>query len=972
MFRTTFTPAGRLARGSVRALLAGLALTAFVAAGAAAQQTGTVTGLVRDAVTQQAVPGAQVSIPGTGIGGLANNSGRYLLLNVPAGQHTITVQLIGYATVERQVNVAAGESTVLNFDVREEALSLEGVVVTGTAGSARRREIGNSISQINSREIELSAVTDFGDVLQGRAAGIQINDFSGQVGTASQIRLRGNNSLTQGNDPLIYIDGVRMQNTAMGDDDEQGATASVFDMISPQDIDRIEVVKGPAATTLYGTEAAGGVIQIFTKKGASGAPSWTLSIDQGVNHEGFIGGALNPKSINPTGLNMNDCSAEPGCPGSGSWFRDGYIQRYDLGVRGGGQTTTYFVSGRWAREQGVVAPQGADEYSLRANISFQPVNGLDISLTNNYARRNITWIPDGNNASGFTLNVLRGTAGYTPGNDDSLVLENKLDQAIDHIVSGASINWTPNGTWSHRLNVGMDYTTYDYVDFKPYGFYEILQGSREDDQRQYRNMTLDYAGTFNYSPVSAVSSRLSWGGQLFDEYYHRLNGFDDTFAGPGEAVLGDGTNRDVIEDRRRIRSGGFFVQEMVGWQDKLFLTGGVRWDGFSTFGSGFGLATYPKVSASYLVSDESFWPFQWLETLKLRAAWGQSGKAPGAFDAAKTYEATSADEGVPAVIIANLGNPDLGPEKSSELELGFEASAFDGRLSLDFTKYDQTTKDALIGVEEAPSLGTEEQTLRNLGEVTNNGIEATLNFVPVRTDAVEWSVGVNYSTNHSEITDLGPLDELDSSRQVGYPLWSRYDDRVQNPDAVGELPVLEKELIGPLFPTRMVGLSTRLTLWRSVTLDLLGEGQYGMWRPSGPAYQNMRRTPRGDPTSNPAWPYCVPIIQEWNANGESPGSLTALQIAQCIQRYSDQGVWTGKADFFKLRSATVSWRLPEGIVPRTNSVTVSLQAKNLFTITDYFGLDPEAQDNGAGDSTPNEYYTLPPPKTFLLSVRVNF
>lgn len=955
-----------------------LAVAAFGATDAAAQNTGTVTGAVLDASTRNPLAGAQVSIPGTDVGGIANNIGQYLLLNVPAGQHTVQVHFIGYSDAEQAVTIPAGESVTLDFELRQEAIALEGVIVTGTAGQARRREVGNSISQLTAQDIEMTAVTDMGDVLQGRAAGIQVNDYVGQAGAGSQIRLRGNNSMTQENFPLIYVDGVRIENSPIegDDDDELGASPGLLDMISPSDIQRIEVVKGPAATTLYGTEAAGGVIQIFTKRGAAGAPAWTFSMDQGISNLGHIGGALNPESINPTGLNVNDCRHEAGCPESGSWLRNGHLQRYDLSVRGGGETATYFVSGRWARQEGVVDPQHAEDYNIRANVSFQPFNGLDVRLTNSYARRDVTWIPDGNNAGGFLLNVMRGTAGYTPDNNDALVLTNQLDQAVDNLIVGASLNWTPNSTWAHRLNVGLDYTTSDFVDYKPFQeSFDAPEGDRENDQQQDRNLTLDYSGTFDWSPVSNISSRFSWGGQLYEEYGYSLDGFENTFAGPGEALLGDGVTPDVDEDRTRVRSGGFFVQEMLGWQDKLFLTGGVRWDGFSTFGEGFGLAVYPKASASYLISEESFWPSEVVETFKLRAAWGESGKAPGTFDADRIYEGTVADEQEPAVVIENLGNPDLGPERSSELEWGVEASALGGRVFLDFTAYDQTTKDALICLQEAPSFGTEQCTWRNLGETRNWGTETSLEVVPVRTDAVEWSVGVNYSTNESEVTDLGPLEEYNSQGaavRLGYPLQMVWDDIVTNPDAVGELPELEDGYIGPLYPTSMLSLSTRLDLWGSVTLDLLGEGQYGMVRPSGPAYQNMRRTT----PENPVWPYCLPIIEEWAANEEEPGSLTALQIAQCIEDESDQGVWTGEADFFKLRSATLSFRLPQGFVqswvPGARNVQIALQGKNLLTITDYFGLDPEAQDNGFGDSTPNEYYTLPPPRTFLVNVRVNF
>ena len=974
---------GRSARG-LTGLVVALVMTVFGASDIAAQNTGTVTGLVRDAVTLSPLAGAQVSIGDTGLGGLVNNVGRFLVLNVPAGQHTMTVQLIGYGESSQTVTVAAGQTATVDFTLREQALSLEGVIVTGTAGQARRREVGNQISAVSSGDIELAAVTDMGDVLQGRVTGIQINDHAGQIGAGSQIRIRGNNSLEQGDEPLIYVDGIRIENTALGGDDEAGSEASALDFINPADIERIEVVKGPAATTLYGTEASGGVIQIFTKRGAAGAPAWTLSVDQGLRvmpHQGPHGKGsdfddiymLDPnEEVNPTGLNLNDCRHEPGCPSSGTWFQNGHAQTYNLSVRGGGETATYFVSGRWSRAEGVVDPQGADDYSVRANISFQPFDGMDISLNNSYTRRNITWIPDGNNAGGFLLNVLRGDAGYTTDNDDSLVLENDVQQQYNSWITSASIGWTPSSSLSHRVNVGMDYTFFDYQDFKPWGFYANPGGSRQNQAETDRNLTLDYNGSFRYDLTGALSSNFSWGGQLYEEFSWDLEGEDEEFAGPGIALVGDGTLQDSDEGRQTLRSGGFFLQEVLGFQDRFFLTGGVRWDGFSTFGEGFGLAAYPKISAAYTVSDEAFWPLPFIETMKLRGAWGKSGRAPGAFDAQRVYEATSADEGVPAVIIDNLGNDQLGPEVSTELEAGFEASALSGRVGLEFTWYDQSTTDAIIGVAEAPSLGTEQETDFNLGEVKNWGTETFLTVIPVRTDNLEWEIGVGYTTNDSEIADLGPLEDVGSSLTLGFPLRIYYGDILQNPDVVGVLPEYEDGMVGRLFPTDIVSLNTRFTLNQALTLDLLGEGQYGHVRSVGPAYQGVRRE---------AWPTCYGIQEVWNANDvggltdeeiAAASGLTSTQIGLCTVDHSRQGMWTPKVDFFRLRSATLAYRLPEGWVPGTRSAQVALQAKNLLTFTDYPGLDPEANDNGFSDRTPNEYYTLGQPRVIMISVTVNF
>ena len=185
-------------------------------------------------------------------------------------------------------------------------------------------------------------------------------------------------------------------------------------------------------------------------------------------------------------------------------------------------------------------------------------------MNSTYARRNITWIPNGNNASGLYLNVLRGTAGYTPGNDDSLVLENEIFTHLDQYVTGLAVNWAPNSMFSHRMNVGLDYTSSDFIDFKGWGFYEESTGDREIDQQFDRNLTFDYSGTFNYSPFEAITSNLSFGGQVYEEFNYVINGFDELFAGPGEQVLGGGTIPGSSKGASRPETGASLFRKWSG------------------------------------------------------------------------------------------------------------------------------------------------------------------------------------------------------------------------------------------------------------------------------------------------------------------------------------------------------------------------------------------------------------------------
>ena len=1009
--RSTARTVGRTVRTSLLA-----ALLTFPALAPLAAQTGTVTGVVRSATNGQPIPGAQVAITELDIGILANNVGRYLLPNVPAGTHTVSVQYIGYSSMTAEVVVTAGSAVVQDFDMRSEAISLEGVIVTGTAGAARRREIGNSVSQLNEDAFQSAPVSNVADILQGRALGTTVLTNGGQVGAGSTIKLRGNNSVSFSNSPLVYVDGVRIRERGLIHSDEANQQTNPFDDINPADIERVEVIKGAAATTLYGTEAAGGVIQIFTKRGVAGAPAWTLTIDQGLNQVGHIGPAVD---VNPTGLGMNNCAftgdenfpggdsqfpADPSCPASGSWLKDGYLQSYNLSVRGGVERMNYFMSARWGAEEGVFdtgidqngdarPTQGQESWNLRGNFSFAPGEDLDIRFNTFYAHRDVTWVPDGNNAEGLLLNVFRGGSDYT-NDEDGKLLDMDITNVNDHFTSGVNLIWNPTESMNHRVNAGIDWVRNVYFEERPWGYFYVQNGDRETDESTFRKLTLDYAGSYSQD-IFGISTNTSFGGQLYNDFVSGTNGFGRDFAGPGAKILDSGAITEAFERNSTVTSGGFFLQEQLGLADRFFLTLGLRVDGHSAFGSDFGLETYPKASFSYVVSDESFYP-ESFGTLKLRGAFGESGKAPGLFDAARTWVSVAGDNGSPGVTPDNLGNPLLGPERTREWELGFEGTTLNDRISFEYQYFDQNTFDALINVTQLPSGGFVGTQLENVGQVENSGHEAFLNATLLATDAIGWDVGLRLSTANSRVIDLGGLESInlgwrnyvrapiectqaisngadfDGNGFIGqgcevgemlyFPLPAFCHDRVQNPDEVGA-PRYAEQCLGATSPTHTYGISTTISLGQRLTFDVVGEGMGGHWLSSGTAYQNTRRR---------VWPLCRSTF-EAIAN-QQQGTLTAGERALCDPSVTRYGMWTQPADFFKVRSASLSFRVPESVLPgQLRSATLRLQGRNLLTFTDFEGVDPEAFEDGSAEVLfRQEYYNLPPMRSFLLSVQIDF
>jgi TonB-linked SusC/RagA family outer membrane protein len=958
----------RVMRGLARSwLILALALNApWVLNEVSAQATGTVTGVVTNAVSGETIAGAQISIPGTTLGQLANNVGRFVILNVPAGTQTIRAEFIGFSTQTQEVNVPAGGNLVVNFELRSEAIALEGVVVTGTAGQARRREVGNSVAQINSAQVEAAPIVEAADMLMGRAPGVTVQLNSGMVGVGSSIRLRGNNSVSQGNNPLIYVDGIRVRSDGSQYMDEGGHSMTPLSDINPDDIERIEVIKGAAASTLYGTEAAGGVIQVFTKRGAAGAPAWTLGVDVGFNEMGEIVPDIE------NGLYMADCTelGEVACP-YGDWLDRGMVHKYNLSVRGGSETSTYYLSANWGDERGVIETgdygedEGQQSYAIRGNFGFNPREDLTIRFNNAFIHKDTKWFPDGDNAEGFLLNVMRGDAGYTPDGEDGLILGMKLTTLTDHFTTGLNVVFTPMDGMSHRFNAGLDWAQNDYQEEHPYEYWRVPLGNREVDQYLTRKLTFDYAGSWDMDFGQDFSSQTSWGGQLYDDFIFRLNGFGDDFAGPGDKELDSAARTEAAETRRNITNGGFFIQEMIGWKDKLFITGGLRVDGHSAFGQDFGWAPYPKVAVAYTISDEDFFP-EALGNMKLRTAFGESGKAPGVFDAVRTWDAVSGDDGKPGVTPDNLGNPELGPERTQELEVGLEGSLLDGRLTYEYTYYNQTTSDALIATQQLPSGGFVGTQLENIGEIDNWGHEIGVNFNAINRENFIWDLDANYSTNESEVKSLGDLNRIYISwrneARVGLPLPSFCHQIAVNGDAIGETPDMETECLGPTYPTHTYGINSSITFLKRFTFDILGEGQGGHTLSAAVLYQNTRRFVN---------PLCYEI-QEMVAAGNT-STLKTSDWARCDRAYTSYGMWAQPADFFKIRSASLSYRIPEDWLPgNIRGATVRLQGRNLFKFTDFQGLDPEVSEDGIDSLYRQGYYHLPGFRTFMLSFKVDF
>jgi TonB-linked SusC/RagA family outer membrane protein len=974
-----------------------------------AQTTGTITGTVTGDAGQ-ALGNAQVNLVGTALGTMTNSDGKYTIVNVPAAAYRIRAQMIGHRPVENPITVTAGATVTQNFVLKTQVIALDEVVVTGTAGAARQREVGNAVTAVNVAAIP-EAPTNIGSLLQGRAAGMTVTQSSAAAGSGSMIRLRGNVSVAMSNQPLIYVDGVRLRSDGYqrnvpitGSDLRSGNdVASPMNDINPNDIERIEIIKGAAAATLYGTEAAAGVIQIFTKSGRAGKPQWTAQIDRGFVHSLPFGpdpSTAPPDDTIPQAYRDSFPSRFNGLPERGvsraggtssylfidPWLRNGAQNHLSLSVAGGGEALRYFASGAATHDDGVLPNDREAKKNVRGNFSFTPIPNLLFSWNTAFTQDDISNTPAGNNAHGLTLNAFRRDRNYAS-DDRPEVIDKLLNQSItsniNHLTTGGTITWSPSVNFSNRFTIGFDRAEIENRNLRPFGFISAPQGILSDRFNTYQNLTFDYAGNYARQLLKPLRATFSWGGQGVTTDSRETSAYGENFPGPGNPVVASAGTTLGFEARQRVVNAGGFGQILFDLRNRYFLTAGLRIDGNSAFGQNLGLQSYPKLSLSWVASDESFWPSTLIPEMKFRAAWGQSGRAPGAFDAVRTWENANSTGwgGQPAFFPLNVGNPDLGPERTSEVELGFDAGGFGDRVTTQFTYYHRDISDALFNARQIPSLGFLNSQLENVGSMQSQGVELTTNVIALRRGAWEWSVGGSLYANKDKVKSLGGAADF----SLGTDAWIMKDQPIPviradtrcllNPDArasgagvrdtVFSTNASSQCIYGPNLPTHTYGMFTGLTLPKGIQINARGEYEGGHYMYDGAGFNAVQRSVR--------WPGCYHFYALQDAGRLA--DATNLELMRCTPSLTRSDYWIYPANYFKLRDVSVTIPVPARFVTGASSMSITLSGHNIYKWVnkDFPTFDPETGNNGGFDSKVRSILEhVPPPALYMATLRLTF
>jgi TonB-dependent starch-binding outer membrane protein SusC len=991
----------RLLTGTLAALLI-LVAPAIVQA----QETGTITGQVVDGATNQPLAGVQMFVAGTTLGSITNQEGRYIIQRVPAGEREVRATLIGYSVERRTVSIAPGETAVADFALRESAIELEGVVVTTTGRAQRRREVGSSVSTINMEDVNLGPVQSFSQLLQGRAAGVTVLQSAGTSGTGARVRIRGSASISLNNEPLLIVDGIVVDNApASLSFGIGGQSVSRLNDIAPGDIESIEILKGPAASALYGTAAANGVIQITTRRGRAGVTRWNAYTEYGQLNDitdypaNYLGRGTNAEGA---AVNCRIYQANAGtCAPTEvrEWnplmevspFRTGQSRIVGLNVRGGSDQVQFFLSAESDREDGIYDSNWVNRATLRGNVDAQLHSTLNVALRTGYTTTEMSLPGNDNNTFGFIGAGLLGQAQdteFTRGyfgfpNEYRFALERM--QNLHRFISSLEANWRPMDWLTFNATGGMDLMNRDDESGVAPGIWlrsinpDQAVGNRFVFSGLIRNYTARSNAIATYPVTADIQAITTVGGEFRQDRFQRADagGFNML---PGTRGLGSLSERfSVNEFDRTTRTVSTIMSQQLGWQDRVFLTAALRGDRNSNFGAQFGFQWYPSVSASWVVAEEPWFPETGVvSSLRLRTAWGRSGLMPEFRTAEQFYAATVATirgESVPAITVGGAGNLDLRPEQSDEWELGFDAGLLDDRLGLEFAYYNKQSTDALVSRRLAPSLGSSVVQTVNLGRVSNKGWEAVLNARVLSLPEARWDATLGYSTNRNELVRLGEGIEpiifgigADSQRhEEGYPLGHYYGLRIEewgdaNGDGVigfNEITLSdEPEVLGQPFPKRELSLSSTLSLLNWVRLYALVEhkGGHQLFNSTEEfrcgVFQNCRGV--NDPSA--------PLVDQAHGVAALLGSIDG---------------YVEDADFTKLREASLTVFGLERLLDRAgvrglNDVSLTVSGRNLATWTDYTGLDPEMNSGGQANFATYEFLGQPPIRTWTVRLNVGF
>jgi TonB-linked SusC/RagA family outer membrane protein len=1028
----------RAARG---AALLGVSVPAALAAQA------TLTGHVTATGGSQPLADVRVLVVGSPLAASTNAQGVYTIRGAPSTAIEVRVIRVGYREQKKSVTPVSGQTTTLDFDMTPVVVQLQELVTTAT-GEQRKVELGNTVSTLGdvSARVATGTATSIPDMLVAKAPGVVVLPGS-QTGTAGTIRIRGVSSLSLGNAPIWVVDGVRFNAGSVGlANGTSGQATSMLNGLDPETIEDIEIVKGPSAATLYGTDAANGVIVVTTKKGRAGAARWTWFGEGGLvqdrNHYLDTYAIWGHTPANPgtqtrcvlttvaSGACVKDSvtSLNPLSDPNLTPFANGHRDQYGVQVSGGNEALRYFISGDVQNEMGPIKmpqhdidrfaandvavrdesihPENLQAQNIRVNLNATINPKLDLSVNAGFVKTNQRVTFSDNSfwslqyqammSPGFAqpgLNVtqrgthgedLMGNNGFTFGD----IMQYDKHEDIQRLLGSVSANWRPLPWMQNDATIGLDFA--DLTDIS------LCRLGECPDQGTLRTGTVSSSQSDNRNFSAKVSSNSSWQARSWANVKSTIgadyvnvenNGTNAASRGlpPGAITVGQGA---IVTSAGNTlptanKTLGLYIQEQVALRDRLFLTVAARTDQNSAFGTNFQRVIYPKASASWLASDESFFPhFSWLNQFRVRGSYGASGVQPGATSSFVTYSAptvsvpsnvgATSGTDTPGLRANSLGNSELKPERATEFEGGFDSHMFDNRVNVEFTYYSKQTRDALYNLQIAPSAASSATTvLRNLGSIKNTGLELLVNATLIDRRQFGMDVTVSGSHNNNKVVSLGvdasgnpnPANGTGSTRDsVGLPVRGLFYHNYTYADANGDGYISVNEVNVDTAFTYMGSSIPRDNAAITAGFDFFGhklriqgmfdyKGGYSIYN-GGAGFQCQQNAACAG-LSNPN-----ASLDEQAAAVAATGTKTTTTLG-----YLENG------QFWRFRELSASLEAPARVahLVRASTANLSFGARNLHVWTSFRGTDPE-ENYGTGDVQTT--FASPAPRTYF-TLRLN-
>jgi len=949
------------------------------------------------------VIGATVQIEGSSAGTITDIDGNFKFeVLLAAGDYVLTVRSVGYVTKKETVSLGSSTEVSVNLALQNDVLSLSEIVVTGTGGLTEKKQLGNTIATLSGSEIAAAGSVDVTNSLSGKMAGIQVMQNSGDPAGGVSVRLRSASTVNGSSDPLYIIDGVIVNNSSTNVLGVASVQQNRLSDINPQDIERIEVIKGAAAAAIYGSRASNGVVQIFTKKGTTGKPVITFATSINFNSLrkkrayndaplDWANPAPDPTTVAETRFDYQDMVFE------NSMGTDNYIS-----IAGGKGDTKYFSSISYLFNEGIMKNTDFSRTSGRIRIDQRINDWASFSVGSYISRSHSNDKPNGGYGFGVLQTILFTNNRIDPakdadGNYPQMTFYPNIYEYLETMdfqqensrsISDFQLNLAPMKGLTVNYILGYDNASSTGNRYVPIGTTTQALGSARTSTINSLKLNSDINVVYDAKISSNITSTTALGYTWQYDKSHTTT-IDASGLALGVKTTNGAATISTTDYRWERSIWGGYIQQTFGFSDKVFLTAAARFDGSSVFGEDERNQFYPKVSGSYVISEERFWDgvSNIFNNFKIRAAWGQAGNltAIGPFDRLTNYQPVSMN-GISGLISpTQIGNPNLKPERQTELELGVDMALLNNRLGIEFTYYNQDIQDLLLRRLLSPSTGASSR-IENIGTMTNVGYEILVNAAAVQTSNFNWDITATFSSNKNEVGGIEG-DEFGignfgfSKAKNGYPLGVfKQGYYATNPD--GSLLLTTSGL-----PQRERG-----------HVDENGDNVHdrdGNGQPTGSALQKVIGDPNPDFLASlineftyKNWSLRIQFdmvqgfdILSWDErmfyrfgggeqeakelNGEEARGTGAAKFG-IAESYIQDGSFT------KLRELSLSYLMVKP-VKGMNDIRFTLSGRNLFSIDNFDSWDPEvnmdAQSNGSRGGVMG---LIPIPRTIKFGITANF